>query len=170
MKCALTIITNAARAGAKMVFLPETSDFITRKSDVMSLTKPLDQNELVLGVKAKAKELGVWVSVGVHESVRRTNQVFFIALIHPAIESWPRERLQLSLGHQLPWGYCIKLSQDTFICGSGPRRLFVNEYACRTWKSKAEYELWRARPPWLVTQSWTLSRLLQANVSPCSVY
>jgi len=33
------------------------------------LTRPLDQNEFVSGVKSKAKDLEVWVSVGVHEPV-----------------------------------------------------------------------------------------------------
>jgi len=64
------IVTDAARAGAKMVFLPEASDFITRADEVLSLTKPLAQNEFVQGLRAKAEEAGVWVSVGVHETVR----------------------------------------------------------------------------------------------------
>jgi predicted amidohydrolase len=65
------IITDAARAGAKMIFLPEASDFIANNADESaSLTKPLPQNEFVQGVRAKAKETGVWVSVGVHETVR----------------------------------------------------------------------------------------------------
>jgi len=64
------IVTDAARAGAKVIFLPEASDFIARADEVPSLTKPLAQNELVQGLRAKAKETGVWVSVGVHETVR----------------------------------------------------------------------------------------------------
>lgn len=70
LEAASRIITDAARAGAKMVFLPEASDFITKPDEVVSLTKPLDQNEFVQGVRTKAKETGVWVSVGVHETVR----------------------------------------------------------------------------------------------------
>ena len=64
------IIADAAKAGAKMIFLPEASDFIAKADEVTSLTKPLAQNEFVQGVRAKAKETGVWVSVGVHETVR----------------------------------------------------------------------------------------------------
>ena len=64
------IVADAARAGAKMVFLPEASDFIAGADEVQSLTKPLAQNEFVQGLRAKAKETGVWVSVGVHETVR----------------------------------------------------------------------------------------------------
>jgi len=63
------IITDAAKAGAKMIFLPEASDFIARANEVASLTKPLAQSEFVQGVRAKAKETGVWVSVGIHETV-----------------------------------------------------------------------------------------------------
>jgi predicted amidohydrolase len=38
------IITDAAKAGAKMIFLPEASDFIANRADeVASLTKPLAQ-------------------------------------------------------------------------------------------------------------------------------
>lgn len=65
-----SIITGAVKAGAKMVFLPEASDFIAPANEVISLTRPLDQNEFVLGIRAKAKELKIWLSVGVHESVR----------------------------------------------------------------------------------------------------
>jgi predicted amidohydrolase len=64
------IITDAAKAGAKMIFLPEASDFIAKADEVASLTKPLAENEFVQGVRAKAKKTGVWVSVGVHETVR----------------------------------------------------------------------------------------------------
>lgn len=63
------IITDAAKAGAKMIFLPEASDFITKADEVASLTKPLAENEFVQGVRAKAKETRVCVSVGVHETV-----------------------------------------------------------------------------------------------------
>ena len=73
------IITDAARAGAKMIFLPEASDFIAKADEVASLTKPLAQNEFVQGLRAKAKETGVWVSVGVHETVRA------LPSIHPRI-------------------------------------------------------------------------------------
>jgi predicted amidohydrolase len=72
------IIKEAAAAGAKMVFLPEASDFITNASEVMKLTRPLDQNEFVLGVRERARASGVWISVGVHESV---GQVYYMQWI-----------------------------------------------------------------------------------------
>ena len=64
------IITDAVKAGARMIFLPEASDFIANRADeTASLTKPLAQSEFVQGVRARAREAGVWVSVGVHETV-----------------------------------------------------------------------------------------------------
>ena len=74
------IITDAAKAGAKMIFLPEASDFITKADEVASLTKPLAENEFVQGVRAKAKETGVWVSVGVHETVCALKSCPFIII------------------------------------------------------------------------------------------
>ena len=74
------IITDAAKAGAKMVFLPETSDFLTDNvEEAISLTKPLAQSEFVQGVRGKAKESGVWVSVTVHESVRALPGIIIIS-------------------------------------------------------------------------------------------
>ena len=75
------IITDAAKAGARVIFLPEASDFITKADEVTSLTKPLAQNEFVQGVRAKAKETGVWVSVGVHEMVRALPRIIPITII-----------------------------------------------------------------------------------------
>ena len=80
------IITEAAKVGAKMIFLPEASDFIARADEVASLTRPLAQNEFVQGVRTKAKETGVWVSVGVHETVRalpRTMPFTIIIVLAP---------------------------------------------------------------------------------------
>ena len=74
------IITDAAKAGAKMIFLPEASDFISKADEVASLTKPLADNVLVQGVRAKAREAGVWVSVGVHETVCALKSCPFITI------------------------------------------------------------------------------------------
>lgn len=64
------VITDAAEAGVKILFLPETSDFITENAEAASLTKPLYQSGFVRGVRAQARETRVWISVTVHESVR----------------------------------------------------------------------------------------------------
>jgi len=90
-----TIIADAAKAGAKMIFLPEASDFIAKADEVASLTKPLAQNEFVQGVRAKAKETGVWVSVGVHETVRALPRIIPFTIMsvssyaHPSIYLCP---------------------------------------------------------------------------------
>ena len=81
LEAASRIITDAAKTGAKMIFLPEASDFITKTDEVVSLTKPLTQNEFVQGVRAKAKETGVWVSVGVHETVRALPRIIPFTII-----------------------------------------------------------------------------------------
>ena len=79
IEAASRIITEAAKAGAKMVFLPETSDFLTDNvEEAISLIKPLAQSEFVQGVRGKAKESGVWVSVTVHESVRALPRIIII--------------------------------------------------------------------------------------------
>lgn len=45
------VIADAAKAGAKIIFLPEASDFITTQpGEAVSLTKPLAQSEFVQGV------------------------------------------------------------------------------------------------------------------------
>jgi hypothetical protein len=75
------IITDAAKAGARMVFLPEASDFITKADEAAALIKPLAENEFVQGVRAKAKETGVWVSVGVHETVRALPRIMPFTVI-----------------------------------------------------------------------------------------
>lgn len=74
------IITDAAKAGAKMIFLPEASDFISKADELAALTKPLADNPFVQGVRAKAKETGVWVSVGVHETVCTLKSCLFITV------------------------------------------------------------------------------------------
>ncbi|KAH8920147.1 putative NIT2-nitrilase [Atractiella rhizophila] len=69
------VVQRAAEEGAKVVFLPEASDFIlsTGHTDPSlssaGLSKPLnDSNEFLEGMKEQARESGVWISVGLHES------------------------------------------------------------------------------------------------------
>ncbi|KAI9321405.1 putative NIT2-nitrilase [Dichotomocladium elegans] len=65
------LIHRAASQGAKMIFLPEASDFIAASTlDAIALTTSLDESEFVQSVRESAKAEGVWVSVGVHEKVR----------------------------------------------------------------------------------------------------
>ncbi|KAH9820159.1 carbon-nitrogen hydrolase [Melampsora americana] len=54
-----------------MVFLPEASDFITHSSLYKSLTKSLKNSEFVNGICSTAKLNNCWVSIGVHEKVKK---------------------------------------------------------------------------------------------------
>ena len=61
------VIKRAAHQGAKLVYLPEASDFIAPPTDVPSLSFPLHSNVFVDGIREEAKNSDVWVGVGVHE-------------------------------------------------------------------------------------------------------
>ena len=129
------IIAGAAGAGAKVIFLPEASDFIAKADEVASLTKPLAQNEFVQGVRAKAKETGVWVSVGVHETVRaippsaslkshRSRSYPLSGHTYSSIgllcleELGPKTWVQLAPHNQFIWGHRVQLPQDPSLCTS----------------------------------------------------
>lgn len=64
---AVSIIRQAARAGAKAIFLPEATDFIAPTARVAELTRSPDNASFVQGIQTAAKESSVWVSVGIHE-------------------------------------------------------------------------------------------------------
>ncbi|WWC60939.1 uncharacterized protein I303_103515 [Kwoniella dejecticola CBS 10117] len=62
------VIRKAAAGGAKAIFLPEASDFINQSfEESRRLSLPLPQHEYTLGLQDTAKELGVVISVGIHE-------------------------------------------------------------------------------------------------------
>ncbi|WVQ71826.1 hypothetical protein IAR50_001368 [Cryptococcus sp. DSM 104548] len=62
------IIRKAVHDGAKAVFLPEAADFIhPDKAHSRTLSLPLPKHTYTLGLQKLAKELGVTISVGVHE-------------------------------------------------------------------------------------------------------
>ncbi|OAV94490.1 hypothetical protein PTTG_03039 [Puccinia triticina 1-1 BBBD Race 1] len=62
-----SIISRSAKAGAKIVFLPEASDYIAPASQSPSLAQPLKDSQFVQGIQASAQQNNCWVSVGVHE-------------------------------------------------------------------------------------------------------
>ncbi|KAJ2855112.1 Carbon-nitrogen hydrolase [Coemansia erecta] len=63
----IDMISTAARRGARMIFLPEASDFITEsRSQSLQQAQPLD-GSFVKEIQQAAKDNGIWVSVGVHE-------------------------------------------------------------------------------------------------------
>ncbi|WVO14023.1 hypothetical protein L204_101648 [Cryptococcus depauperatus] len=62
------LIRRAVTAGAQACFLPEASDFIhPSKTESRKLSRPLEQHEYTVGLRKVAKELGILISVGVHE-------------------------------------------------------------------------------------------------------
>lgn len=67
LSVATSLIRRSAAAGARMVFLPEATDFIAPGSSVASLTHSRENAQFVDDVRRCAKEARVWVSVGVHE-------------------------------------------------------------------------------------------------------
>ncbi|WFD06352.1 beta-ureidopropionase [Malassezia vespertilionis] len=69
---AVQLIAKAAAAGAKAVFLPEATDFIAPAQAVPALTRSDEHAEFVREICAAAKQHLVWVSVGIHEAPRHT--------------------------------------------------------------------------------------------------
>jgi len=61
------IIDRAAKKGAKLVYLPEASDFVAPTADVFALSSPLHPNVFVEGIREQARSSETWVGVGVHE-------------------------------------------------------------------------------------------------------
>jgi Carbon-nitrogen hydrolase len=61
------IIDRAAKKGAKLVYLPEASDFIAPTAEVFALSSPLHPNVFVDGIREQARKSDTWVGVGVHE-------------------------------------------------------------------------------------------------------
>lgn len=76
----LSLLKRSASAGAKAVFFPEASDFISSGSgpsgeEVARLTRSKENKDFVRGLREGARSEGVWISVGVHEDPERPIQV-----------------------------------------------------------------------------------------------
>lgn len=62
------LIQKASDAGAKALFLPEASDYIgSNAPETISLCKPVNESEFVLGIQDEARNHRLPVNVGVHE-------------------------------------------------------------------------------------------------------
>ncbi|KAI9473097.1 carbon-nitrogen hydrolase [Coemansia mojavensis] len=67
LQTCLQLIGGAARRGARMVFLPEASDFIAdSRTQSAQLAQGLD-GEFMKEIQQAAKDNNIWVSLGVHE-------------------------------------------------------------------------------------------------------
>jgi len=68
LKIAQSLIKRAAKAKAKLLFLPEATDFIAPADQVKHLSQALDQpGGFVDSIRKQARESQCWVNVGVHE-------------------------------------------------------------------------------------------------------
>ncbi|KAI7864500.1 carbon-nitrogen hydrolase [Spinellus fusiger] len=62
------LVSKAVQQGAKMLFLPEASDFLSEtKAQALAMTSSLEASSFLLHIQKAAKEHALWVSVGVHE-------------------------------------------------------------------------------------------------------
>ncbi|KAG0256222.1 8-oxoguanine glycosylase ogg1 [Mortierella polycephala] len=62
------LMHQASSLAAKMIFLPEASDFIGIPIDeALTLAHPLPSGLFLEGLCAEAKKIGIWCSVGIHE-------------------------------------------------------------------------------------------------------
>ncbi|CAK7241947.1 MAG: Carbon-nitrogen hydrolase [Sporothrix thermara] len=69
----VSLVRRAAAAGAKVLFLPEASDYIaTSPEQALALAQPVDESPFVLGLQSAAAQHGVAVHVGIHVPVAVT--------------------------------------------------------------------------------------------------
>jgi predicted amidohydrolase len=62
------LISRAAKGGAKALFLPEASDYISlNASESLSLVESADTGVFMTGIKNAAKQHTIAVNVGIHE-------------------------------------------------------------------------------------------------------
>ncbi|EJT79552.1 hypothetical protein GGTG_04637 [Gaeumannomyces tritici R3-111a-1] len=82
------LVKEASAAGAKVLFLPEASDYIAEnREQSLALARPESSSLFVLGLQAAAREHGVDVNVGIHVSAPApasdgTNQRLLDRTIH----------------------------------------------------------------------------------------
>ncbi|KAI9713900.1 MAG: Carbon-nitrogen hydrolase [Bogoriella megaspora] len=70
------VIQKAVAAGAKALFLPEASDYIAGSAaETISLAKPVQESEFVLGIQEEARNAQLSINVGVHEPATGGNRV-----------------------------------------------------------------------------------------------
>ncbi|RXK40671.1 nit protein 1 [Tremella mesenterica] len=69
LRISSNLVRKAVAAGAQACFLPEAADFITSSiEECHFLSPPLSKHPYTLGLRSLAKELGVIISAGVHET------------------------------------------------------------------------------------------------------
>ena len=59
------LVRKAAAAGAKLIATPEATNILQRdRSKLFEAVRPLEEDECVAGLRALARELGVWILIG----------------------------------------------------------------------------------------------------------
>ncbi|KAJ2698565.1 Carbon-nitrogen hydrolase [Coemansia spiralis] len=70
LQTCVQLIGGAARRGARMVFLPEASDFIAdNRAQPAQLAQDLD-GDFIKTIQQAAKDNNIWVSVGIHDQAQ----------------------------------------------------------------------------------------------------
>lgn len=65
------VIQEAAKAGAKLICLPEASDFLGTTGDETSkLAASKEVQDFIKGIQDSARLFRVWISIGVHEPAK----------------------------------------------------------------------------------------------------
>ena len=59
------LVRQAARSGAELIATPEATNILQRdKAKLFEAVRPLDEDAFVTGLRALARELGVWILIG----------------------------------------------------------------------------------------------------------
>ncbi|KAF3919340.1 Formamidase [Orbilia brochopaga] len=71
-----TLIAKSLAAGAKILFLPEASDYLpSSAAESLSLVRPVESSEFVLGLRESARQHALPVCVGIHEPTEHGERV-----------------------------------------------------------------------------------------------
>ncbi|KAF8539309.1 nitrilase [Trichophaea hybrida] len=94
-----TLIQRAAALGAKALFLPEASDYIsTSPSEALSLCTPATTSPFVLGLQSHARQFSLAVTVGIHTPSTTPDRVYNTSIyISPSGELTPHYYHKLHL-------------------------------------------------------------------------
>ncbi|KAJ9323853.1 hypothetical protein DTO027B5_7656 [Paecilomyces variotii] len=70
------LVRKAVAAGAKALFLPEASDYISSSAaESLSLVRSVQENEFVLGLQREARQSKLPINVGIHEPAQGGKKV-----------------------------------------------------------------------------------------------
>ncbi|RIA87482.1 putative nitrilase [Glomus cerebriforme] len=77
LKTCVELLEKASKNGAKIIFLPEASDFIAKDSEeTLSLTLSIKDNLFVDGIINAAIKKNMWVSMGIHELSHEPKKIY----------------------------------------------------------------------------------------------